>query len=195
MQVLVSVELSLWSIFHDMAAIGCPLPADSKWVWGGDRRNQRDTLRPSTGGQQWEFYKSWGAQDAASSRSADNARAAPKDMSLAGSGGSTHVGAQNATLERSGGTTRGMKHDVDLARSEGSTRVKAQNAALERSNRPAHVSVHSNVAALTKRGSSAHAGHSGGSLEATAKGAAQPVDGGINLGAWVVNDPSNLGWD
>ena len=191
-----SVELSLWSIFHDMAAIGCPLPADSKWVWGGDKRNQRDTLRPSTGGQQWEFYKSWGTQDAASSRSADNnARAAPKDMSLARSGGSTHVGAQNAAhLERSGGTTRGIKHDVDLARSEGSTRLNAQNAALERSDGPARLSMHSNVA-LTTRSTSARAGHSGGLLEAAAKGAVQPVDGGMNIGAWVVNDPSSLGWD
>ena len=40
-QVLVSVELALWSILHDMAAIGCPLPLDSKWVWGGDRRQEQ----------------------------------------------------------------------------------------------------------------------------------------------------------
>lgn len=46
----------MWSILHDMAAIGCPLPVDSKWVWGGDRRQQE--RRP---GPQWEFFKSWSA--------------------------------------------------------------------------------------------------------------------------------------
>ena len=77
MQVLVSVELCLWSIFHDMAAIGCPLPADSKWVWGGDKSGSRKgTLSPRPpGGRQWEFYKSWGTQDNTSAKRGGPARA------------------------------------------------------------------------------------------------------------------------
>ena len=65
-----------------MAAIGCPLPVDSKWVWGGDRRQQQTGSGRQAGGPQWAFYKSWDTREKTATKEPASATTSPAGLKL-----------------------------------------------------------------------------------------------------------------